>query len=96
MSLLLLKRETGGPGTRVRPADERRAGRGGRRIRCPRCGWEPRPGDRWGCLCGHVWNTFETEGVCPGCGRAWEETQCHRCHAWSLHRDWYVTEEETG
>jgi hypothetical protein len=46
------------------------------------------------CLCQHAWNTFETRGVCPSCGRKWAKTQCLRCHEWSLHEDWY--EEEPG
>lgn len=82
----------GGPGARVRPSKTTRlkAADGGGRIRCPRCAWEPRAGDRWACLCGHGWNTFETGGVCPGCGHLWRETQCLRCREWSLHRDWYT------
>jgi len=37
------------------------------------------------------WNTFETRGACPACGRAWRETQC-RCLAWSPHDEWYAEE----
>lgn len=60
------------------------------RIFCPRCRWEPQPGDRWLCSpCGCVWNTFETGGVCPDCGKAWHETKCLRCGSWSPHSDWY-------
>lgn len=62
------------------------------RIRCPRCGWEPRKDDRWLCGpqgCGHVWNTFETLGRCPACERFWNETACLRCGAWSPHDEWY-------
>jgi hypothetical protein len=64
-------------------------GDGRRRIRCPRCGWEPGREDLWMCTCLHAWNTFDTGGVCPACDRRWTETQCRRCHAWSPHRDWY-------
>ncbi|MEO0446476.1 MAG: hypothetical protein AAF191_10425 [Verrucomicrobiota bacterium] len=39
--------------------------------------------------CGAVWNTFDTGGVCPRCGKAWEDTQCLRCFRWSPHSDWY-------
>jgi hypothetical protein len=74
----------------VREADENRPG--GNRIRCPRCAWEPRREDRWMCTCLHVWNTFDTRGVCPGCGQEWRETQCLRCKAWSRHHDWYAKE----
>jgi hypothetical protein len=64
----------------------------GPRIRCPKCAWEPSRADRWCCFegCGHVWNTFETRGVCPGCGKQWTETVCLRCNQWSPHDDWYV------
>jgi predicted amidophosphoribosyltransferase len=41
------------------------------------------------CECGHVWNTFDTHGVCPGCGHAWTATQCPHCQQWSRHDDWY-------
>ncbi|MBI5512490.1 MAG: hypothetical protein HY909_01905 [Deltaproteobacteria bacterium] len=60
-----------------------------RGIRCPRCGWRPRARDRWWCHCGHSWNTFDTQGRCPGCGHQWLETACPGCHRWSLHADWY-------
>ena len=63
------------------------------RIRCPRCAWEPRAEDRWSCVCGCVWNTFDTGGVCPECATRWEETQCLVCHRWSKHRAWYADEE---
>jgi hypothetical protein len=59
------------------------------RIRCPKCAWEPKPEDRWYCLCLYVWNTFDTRGRCPGCSLQWAETQCLRCHEMSLHEDWY-------
>jgi hypothetical protein len=62
----------------------------GRKIRCPRCGFEPRKHDRWHCVCGHSWNTFDTRGVCPGCDATWKETACPRCHLWSDHEAWYV------
>jgi len=65
--------------------------RDGGRIRCPKCEWEPSRDDRWYCDedCGHGWNTFETRGRCPKCGRQWTETICLRCHVWSPHDDWY-------
>ena len=62
-----------------------------RRIRCPRCGWEPARHDRWfcdpGCHC--RWNTFDTAGICPGCTKEWDQTACLSCHQWSPHADWY-------
>jgi hypothetical protein len=79
------------PVTTQTPANRRR----GRRIRCPRCSWEPAPHDRWVCACLHAWNTFETRGVCPECGRRWAETQCLSCTLWSPHDDWYDDQPES-
>lgn len=67
------------------------------RISCPRCDWEPDDACRWVCtVCNTHWNTFETRGVCPACGKVHEETQCFRrkggCGEVSPHADWY---EET-
>jgi len=58
-------------------------------IYCPKCEWEPPSGARWTCECGHSWHTFDTQGQCPECGTVWRETQCHECHEWSPHHDWY-------
>jgi hypothetical protein len=69
---------------------------GGARIRCPKCAWVPRREDRWGCRCGHAWNTFDTGGKCPGCGFQWSVTQCLRCKEYSPHLDWYVREPGQG
>ena len=60
------------------------------RIRCPLCQWVPRKNDLWACDCGHAWNTFDTGGVCPGCMRQWENTQCLACQGWSAHSAWYL------
>jgi hypothetical protein len=60
------------------------------RIRCPKCGWRPTRQDRWSCSCLHAWNTFETRGKCPACGKQWSDTQCPRCHQWSPHEAWYA------
>jgi hypothetical protein len=63
------------------------------KIACPKCNWEPDGGAYWSCTCGHIWNTFETAGQCPSCGRQWTHTQCigYRggCNRWSPHIDWY-------
>lgn len=70
-----------------------------RRIRCPKCGWEPAKSDRWSCNpggCGHVWNTFDTLGRCPSCDRFWNETACLRCGQWSEHDAWYDKTSEPG
>jgi hypothetical protein len=84
------------PGGRLYVADDSQTPDGGGRIRCPRCGWQPRRHDRWSCNCGHLWNTFETRGVCPACGRVWRETQCLRCHEWSPHEAWYVRDDQAS
>ena len=63
------------------------------RIRCPKCRWEPRQDSLWSCTCWHTWNTFDTAGLCPGCGKQWEDTVCLSCHRWSKHRDWYSRDE---
>ena len=70
------------------------------RIRCPHCQWQPNKSSRWFCCdCDHPeyfyngcftsWNTFTTEGVCPGCAHRWIWTSCLRCAEWSRHEDWY-------
>jgi len=50
-------------------------------IFCPKCKWEPRQEDQWICRpgCSCVWNTFDTCGVCPDCGKVYEWTQCLAC-----------------
>jgi hypothetical protein len=59
-------------------------------VRCPKCMWTPRPKFLWSCKCGHCWNTFDTRGLCPGCGFQWEITGCLQCGAMSPHLDWYL------
>jgi hypothetical protein len=62
----------------------------GPHIRCPLCGWTPRKNSRWMCKCHHIWNTFDTGGVCPACLYQWKITQCLRCLGISAHSDWYA------
>ena len=72
--------------------EERPAGPGDgghARIKCPKCGWTPGAGDLWSCTCRHLWNTFDTGGVCPGCLKHWTMTMCLACREWSPHSDWY-------
>ena len=59
------------------------------RIRCPKCSWQPRKDDLWGCFCETAFHTFDTRGRCPGCGEQWDHTQCLSCLEWSPHLDWY-------
>jgi hypothetical protein len=58
-------------------------------IRCPKCKWTPGSETRWGCKCGHVWNTFWTHGLCPACQYQWTVTACHKCGENSTHSEWY-------
>ena len=51
--------------------DEKQVDDSGPRIRCPICGWVPKKTDLWWCTCRHVWNTFDTGGVCPACLHRW-------------------------
>lgn len=69
---------------------------GGRRIRCPLCGWQPRKESRWVCTaaCQMMWNTFDTAGRCPRCHKQWQHTACLACHRFSRHVDWY--EQDAG
>ena len=66
-----------------------------RKIRCPRCAWQPSAQDRWYCApgCSCQWNTFATAGVCPQCEKEWAQTACLSCHQWSPHADWYTDGE---
>ena len=65
------------------------------KIRCPLCQWRPQKPDRWFCEpgCLHRWNTFDTAGICPKCGKHWQDTACLKCGQWSPHADWYEHEE---
>ena len=66
-------------------------------IYCPKCEYRPRPEDRWSCVpsCATSWHTFWTAGVCPGCGYAWQKTQCPACGELSPHRAWYHLPESS-
>jgi hypothetical protein len=64
------------------------------RIRCPKCDWEPDGKPRWACsVCKTRWNTFETKGQCPACGKIYTETSCSStgggCGESSPHSEWY-------
>jgi hypothetical protein len=67
------------------------------RIYCPKCHWEPTFFSTWFCddICNHEWNTFDTYGQCPKCGKIWMETQCLECDIFSLHMDWYHELDDT-
>lgn len=63
-------------------------------VRCPKCSWEPLAESRWRCdECETLWDTFETRGHCPACGKVYIDTQCFKregCGEWSPNADWYV------
>jgi hypothetical protein len=40
----------------------------------------------------HLWNTFNTRGLCPECQYQWEVTACPQCGEMSPHADWYVAQ----
>jgi len=85
-----------GRSTTLEPTTSTESGEGGGplgpRIRCPLCGWQPTKDDRWACKCLHVWNTFDTGGVCPSCLYQWKDTQCLKCGRFSPHSQWYSSE----
>jgi hypothetical protein len=66
MSVVLRYKESEKGGTATSLDDSERWNR----IRCPKCKWQPGRRNRWRCDCGHVWNTFDTNGVCPKCSYA--------------------------
>jgi hypothetical protein len=77
----------------------------GGRIRCPICEWTPAKASKWYCSacpepegflggCGMMWNTFDTRGLCPGCRHQWRWTSCLACGGWSLHEDWYASDDD--
>jgi hypothetical protein len=69
--------------------DAGESGGGEGRIQCPVCAWQPDKDSRWMCSCQHMWNTFDTGGVCPACLLQWAYTACPSCGSWSRHSDWY-------
>ena len=49
---------------------------------CPACKTSPPIGDYWGCgRCGHPFDIFQTQGVCPHCGAQFAATKCLDCGA---------------
>jgi hypothetical protein len=102
MALQLFKDERVSGGTLVNISRDEEESFSG--IRCPQCHWRPSASSRWCCecagtpeprfdACGAEWNTFSTRGRCPGCAHQWRWTSCLRCGQWSLHDEWYETEE---
>ncbi len=59
-------------------------------ILCPVCSWKPDGGEYWECSCGNIWDTFQTYGKCPACGKVHLTTQCIACGQTSPHHEWYI------
>jgi hypothetical protein len=86
---LLLRRVVRAPRVKTAPGRARR-----RRVRCPRCGWQPDGRPHWQCeVCDARFDTFATRARCPRCPNRWRETQCIACGEMSPHDDWYVDED---
>jgi hypothetical protein len=73
----------------IAPKDGDADGNGEGRICCPLCKWTPQAHHWWMCTCRHMWNTFDTGGVCPKSLYQWRVTQCLSCRGLSAHSDWY-------
>jgi len=63
------------------------------KIRCPKCDWKPDGESRWICIeCGFHFHTFETDRICPKCGKYYPVTQCLGCKQFSDYGDWFEQE----
>lgn len=58
-------------------------------IICNRCRWELDHQVYWKCSCHHVWNVFETKGLCPECDTFWNLIQCPNCFFPLFIKEWY-------
>ncbi len=67
-----------------------------RKAKCPYCLQPPPVGPHWMCSdfesfgCGTSFDTFETNAVCPNCGRKFRLTQCINCGEWSPIENYYT------
>jgi Zn-dependent protease len=60
-----------------------------REVNCPRCSSHPPKGPFWVCdHCQTRFDTFQSRGVCPGCGAWFHETACPDCRRTSHIEDW--------
>ncbi len=61
-------------------------------YRCPSCQAHPLEGSFWNCgKCGITFDTFETAGVCPGCGLGYDTTTCPECRRGAPLAQWRET-----
>jgi Zn-dependent protease len=56
---------------------------------CPMCRQHPPRGPYWGCPCGARFDTFDTRGTCPACGRGFNTTVCPCCQQSTALNLWY-------
>ncbi len=58
-------------------------------FRCPNCRTKPLLGERWRCdLCGQLFDTFQTEAVCPHCSKHFPQTMCGDCGKFFPMSEW--------
>jgi len=58
---------------------------------CPACRTAPPIGDLWKCgQCAQLFDTFQTQGVCPYCGAQFPVTRCMECGAARPISEWAV------
>lgn len=58
-------------------------------VACPSCKTAPLKGAMWRCArCNTRFDTFAENGVCPGCGAFYDDTQCLECGARRPMREW--------
>jgi Zn-dependent protease len=59
---------------------------------CPNCKAVPPVGDLWKCgLCGHSFDTFQTQAACPFCRSQYPVTRCVDCGASHPMSEWAVS-----
>jgi Zn-dependent protease len=56
---------------------------------CPFCHQHPPQSPLWSCPCGSRFDTFQTGGNCPACGRAFQTTMCPFCQQSSPIHLWF-------
>ena len=56
---------------------------------CPTCNTAPPIGNYWKCSqCQQPFDTFQTQGACPSCGRQFPVTACLDCHRAHPMNEW--------
>ena len=58
---------------------------------CPNCRTKPLLGERWRCdLCGGLFDTFQTQAVCPHCAKHFPATRCGDCGKSHPMNEWII------